>query len=234
MFRKTKSKEISNFYSLPLKEKEVALFYLGVSGIIARTNNHAVLIDPAGLLKADEISALKTINLLLFTHDHFDHFRGGETQDLFRATGTNILAESKVAQKLEGKIPTDKLTIAENKKNYNFGDLSATAIEGIHRGPIMLYQIKMGGITLFHGGDSGYVPLKDYTSDIAFVPTGRMSPTASPENAYKMVTDLKPTLAVAMHGSEQQKHQFEQKVKEGMLHLKVVIMQPYTMETLNL
>ena len=77
----------------------------------------------------------------------------------------------------------------------------------------MLYQIKMGGITLFHGGDSGYVTLKDYPSDIAFVPIGRMSPTASPENAYKMVVDVKPEVAVAMHGSDKQKQQFSRKSK---------------------
>ncbi len=233
MFRNTKSKEISDFYALPLKKNEVAVFYLGVSGIIARTNNQAVLIDPAGLLKKDEILALKKINLLLFTHDHFDHFNGGATQAIFKATAASILAESKVAKKLNGKIPPEKLIIAENKKNYNFGDLSVTAIEGVHRGPIMLYQIRMDRITLFHGGDSGYVPLKDYRSDIAFVPTGRMSPTASPENAYKMVADLKSTTSVTMHGSEKQKKQLQQKVKESMPQTKVVIMQAYTMETLS-
>ena len=80
----------------------------------------------------------------------------------------------------------------------------------------MLYQIKMDGITLFHGGDSGYVSLKDYPSQIAIVPVGRMSPTASPENAFKMVADIKPQVAIAMHGSDKQKQHFEQKVKEAM------------------
>jgi L-ascorbate metabolism protein UlaG (beta-lactamase superfamily) len=234
MFRKSKTEEINNFYNLLLKNNEVAVFYLGVSGIIARTSNQAVLIDPAGLLKKDEISSLKTINLLLFTHDHFDHFSVGATQAIFKATSAPIVAEAKVAKKLNGKIPPEQLAIAENQKTYNFSDISATALEGIHRGPIMLYQIKMGGITLFHGGDSGYVSLKNFPSDVAFVPTGRMSPTASPENAYKMVADIKPAVAVAMHGSNKQKQQFEQKVNEGMPNTKVLTLESYTAKTITL
>jgi len=217
-----------------LKNNEVAVFYLGVSGVLARTSNQAVLIDPAGLLKKEEILALKTLNLLLFTHDHLDHFSEGATQAIFKASATPILAEAKIAKTLNGKIPAEKFVIAENQKTYNFGDLSARVVEGIHRGPIMLYQIKMGEITLFHGGDSGYVPLKDYLSDIAFVPTGRMSPTASPENAYKMVADIKPEAAVAMHGSGKQKQQFEQKVKENLPNTSILILESYTAKTITL
>jgi L-ascorbate metabolism protein UlaG (beta-lactamase superfamily) len=119
-------------------------------------------------------------------------------------------------------------------KTYTFGDLTATAIQGIHRGPIMLYQIKMDDITLFHGGDSGYVSLIEYPSQVAIVPVGRMSPTASPENAFKMVADLKPDVAISMHGSEKQKRQFEQKVKEALPKTTVWAIEPYTFKTVSL
>lgn len=228
MFRKSKSNEINEFYALPLEKNQVALFYLGVSGIIARTSNQAVLIDPANFLKKDEIATLKTINLLLYTHDHLDHFNGGATQKIFKTTGTRVVAEAKVAKKLNGKIPLEKLTSAETGKTYTFDDLTVVAIKGIHRGPIMLYQINMGGITLFHGGDSGYTSLKNYPSDIAFLPTGRMSSTASPEKAFMMASDLKPQVIIAMHGSEKQKQQFQQKVKESMPNTTVFIMKTFT------
>jgi len=217
-----------------LKNNEVAVFYLGVSGVLARTSNQAVLIDPAGLLKKEEILALKTLNLLLFTHDHLDHFSEGATQAIFKASATPILAEAKIAKTLNGKIPAEKFVIAENQKTYNFGDLSARVVEGIHRGPIMLYQIKMDDITLFHGGDSGYVSLKEYPSQVAIVPVGRMTPTASPENAFKMVADLKPDVAISMHGSEKQKRQFEQKVKEAMPKTTVWAIESYTFKTVSL
>ena len=90
-------------------------------------------------------------------------------------------------------------------------------------GPINLYQIRMGGITVFHGGDSGYVPLKDYSSDIAFIPTGAPSPTCSPEDAFKMAIDLKPGVAVPMHGNKYEHVEFEKKIKEKMLEIRVII-----------
>ena len=228
MFRKSKAAEISQFFKSPIEKNQIALFYLGTSGFILRSANQAVLIDVAGLLKDDEVKALKGVSLMLFTHDHFDHFNGGKTQEIFRATGAAVLAEAKVADKLNGKIPEDKLVKADSKKTYSFGGVTVTAVEGIHRGPIMLFQIKMDGVVLFHGGDSGYVPLQDYPSDVALIPTGRMSPTASPENAYKMALDLKPSWIAAIHGSAGQKQELASKVKEGMPQTAVLIMEPFT------
>jgi Predicted Zn-dependent hydrolases of the beta-lactamase fold len=98
----------------------------------------------------------------------------------------------------------------------------------------MLYQVKMDGIALLHGGDSGYVSLIAYTSDVAFVPVGGLSPTASPENAFKMVVDTKPQIAVTMHGSEKQSRGFEEKVKAGMPQTSVVTMAIFTSKTLKL
>lgn len=234
MFRQSKAEEIVKFFASPLKEGELAFFYLGVSGFIIRTANQTVIVDPAGFLKDDEVKALKSVRLLLFTHSHLDHFNAGKTEKIFKATDAAVLAETKVANKLKGKIPDEKLASAESGKTYSFGDVTVSAVEGIHRGPIMLYQIKMGGIAVFHGGDSGYVNLKDYHSQVAIVPVGRMSPTATPENAFKMVADVKPDIAIAMHGSDKQKREFEQKVKEATPQTAVLIMPPFTGKTLSL
>ena len=234
MFRKSKADDIGGFFAAPLQRNELSLFHLDVSGFILRSASHAVLIDPAGMLKDDELGELKGLNLVLFTHDHLDHFSSGKTQEIFKATSAPVLAEQKVADKLRGKIPDDKLVTAEHGKTYSLGDVTATAISGIHRGPIILYQLKMDGITVFHGGDSGYVNLKDYPSQVAIVPVGRMSPTASPENAFKMVADIKPDFAVTMHGSDRQKQQFEAKVKESMPKTTVYIMAPFTAKTVSL
>ncbi len=234
MFRKSKAEEIGEFFTAPLQMNELSVFYLGVSGFIVRSSDHVVLIDPAGMLKDDEINELKGLGLVLFTHDHLDHFSSGKTQDVLKVTGAFVVAEPKVAEKLTGKIPADKLLRAEHGKTYSIGGIAVTAIRGIHRGPIMLYLLKMDDATVFHGGDSGYVNLTDYSSQVAIVPVGRMSPTASPENAYKMVADIKPAVAITMHGSEKQKRQFEAKVKESLPQTTVYIMAPYTAKTVIL
>ncbi|HMK95244.1 MAG TPA: MBL fold metallo-hydrolase [Candidatus Limnocylindrales bacterium] len=233
MFRKSKAGEISGFFAIPMEKNGLAVFYLDASGFIIRSLNQTVLIDPAGMLKDDEVNALKAVNLILFTHDHLDHFSTRKTEAIVKATAAPVLAEPKVASKLEGKMPADKLVSAEDGKAYTLGGVTATAIQGIHRGPIILYQIKMDGVSVFHGGDSGYVSLKDYPSQVAIVPVGGMSPTASPENAYKMVADLKPDIAITMHGSDKQKQQFEQKVKQAMPQTTVLLMAPFTLKTFS-
>ena len=144
------------------------------------------------------------------------------------------MAEAKVVDKLKGKLPNDKLTSAVSGQTYTYGDLVVKAVEGVHRGPIMLFQIKMGGLLLFHAGDSGYVSLKDFQSQLAFLPTGRWSPTASPENASKMAFELKPNVVVVMHGSNGQHQDFEKIMKEKMPQTKVIMLAPYAPKTLEL
>jgi len=234
MFRKNKDMEIDNFFTISPGRRELEVFYLGTSGFLIRTTNQTVLIDPGNMLRSDETKALRKINLLLFTHDHLDHFSLGRTQSIFKETAAPILAEPKVIDKLKGKIPADKLTTAESGKTYRYGDISVTAIQGIHRGSIILFQVRMDNLVFFHGGDSGYVTLKDYPSDIAFLPTGRMSPTASPENAYKMAVDLKPEKIIAMHGSEKQKQQLADRIKENMPQTAVLLVKPFTSQILTL
>jgi len=162
-----------------------------------------------------------------------DHFNQGKTLKLFKKTGSPILAEAKVADKLKGKIPLDKLTIAISGQTYAYGDVVVKAIQGVHRGPIMLFQVKMGELLMFHAGDSGHVPIKDYQSQLAFLPTGRWSPTASPENALKMASELKPKVVVVMHGSEGQHKDFEKMVIDKMPGTQVIRLVPYMPQTLE-
>ena len=234
MFRRSRAEEIGSFFALELSENQVAVIYLGASGILARTSKLSVLIDAAGFLKGDEMAALKEINLLLFTHSHLDHFSAGKTLKLFEKTKAPILAEAKVADKLKGNIPSEKLISAVSGQTYVYGDLIVKAVQGVHRGPIMLFQIKIGGLLVFHAGDSGYVPLKDYQSQLAFLPTGRWSPTSSPENAFKMASELKPNVVVVMHGSKGQHKEFENILKEKMPQTKVIIPMPFTTQILEI
>lgn len=234
MFRQSKAEEIGKFFALGLSENQIAVMYLGASGILARTSKQSVLIDAAGFLKDDEAAALKEVNLLLFTHSHRDHFSEGKALKLFRTTGAPVLAEAKVADKLKGRIPGDKLTSAMSGQTYAYGDLIVKAVQGVHRGPIMLFQVKMGDLLVFHAGDSGYVPVKNYQSQLAFLPTGRWSPTASPENAFKLTSELKPNVAVVMHGSKGQHKKFENMVKGKMPQTKVITIAPYASQTLEL
>ena len=212
----------------PVGENEVSFIYLGYSGVIIKTAKGTILVDPADLLNAGELLALKSkgVGLVLFTHSHGDHFNVNVATDIFKATGAPVVAESSVARSLMTRIPSSKLTHAMPGNRYTIGDFTVNAIKGIHVGPICLFQIKVGGISIFHGGDSDYVPLKDYPSDLAFLPTGNPSPTASPEAAFKMAADLKPSVIVCIHGAAEESKEFEQKIKQSMPNASVIIPVP--------
>lgn len=225
--RKGKADSVRELFALPLARGEASFMYLGYSGVVVRILGGTIAFDVADLLRGEEIRALESLDLLLFTHGHGDHFSLREGLEIFRATGARMVAEPSVARDLRGKVPSDKLTAAESGKTYGIGGFDLAVVSGVHRGPINLYRVKMGESSVFHGGDSGYVPVKDYPADLAFLLTGSPSPTASPEDALRMTSDLKPKVAVAIHGSSAQNREFEKGVKGKMTSTTVIIPEPY-------
>jgi L-ascorbate metabolism protein UlaG (beta-lactamase superfamily) len=231
MWKKSKSGSMQEFYSLPLgsgwTEEEIAFMYLGYSGIILRTREGTIAFDVANLLTSEEVNAMQNLDIMLFTHDHEDHYRLKDTLEMFNKTGACIVAEPSMANDLRGKVPTDKLVSAKPGEIYNIGDVKVAAISGVHRGPINLYHVKTGGLSILHCGDSGYVSLKEHTVKIAFLPTGNPSPTASPKDALRMALDSRPKVAVAIHGSGGQIKEFEKGVKRQMPETTVIIPERY-------
>jgi L-ascorbate metabolism protein UlaG (beta-lactamase superfamily) len=232
-WRRSKSDFIQGLFTLTLerarwREGEVAFMYLGYSGIILRMMmGRTIAFDVADLLKSEEISALQNLSVLLFTRGHEDHYKLKEALDIYKATGAQIVAEPSVANDLRGKVPSDKLVSAEPGGTYGIGDIKVTAVSGVHRVPINLYHVKVGELNILHCGDSGYVSLKEYPADLAFLPTGGPSPTASPEAALKMALDVRPKVAVAIRGSGGQSRKFEKGVKRQMPETTVIIPERY-------
>lgn len=219
----SKIDEITKLLTSPLMANDVAFMYLGYSGIILRTINGTIIIDPANLLSSEETKALSSINLVLFTHGHGDHYKSDVTTNIFKATNAPIVAEATVADDLVGKIAASKLTSIVPDQTYTFPNITVKVVKGIHRGPINLFQITIGDLTLFHAGDSGYVPVKDYPSTLAFLPTGRPSPTASPEFAFKMASELQAKIVVVIHGADDQNQTFKRIMKADMPNTTVLI-----------
>lgn len=218
---------MQEFYSLPIgsgwNEEEIAFMYLGYSGVLLRMRRGTIAFDVANLLTSEEVFAMQNLDIMLFTHGHDDHYRLKDTLEMFNATGACIVAEPSVADDLRGKLPADKLITAQPRGIYNIGDIKVTAISGVHRGPINLYHVKTGGLSILHCGDSGYVSLKEHTANIAFLPTGNPSPTASPKDAVRMALDIKPKVAIAIHGSGSQSKEFEKEVKRQMPEATVIV-----------
>ena len=212
--------DLEKLFSTPLPDKNIAYMSLTFSGVIVRTQEGTILIDPANLLAETDIAVLKKhgIQAVLYTHGHGDHFAAGTARRLALETGATIVADPAVAAALQkaGGIAPDKLIAAQAGQSVKTGGFTIQPITGKHIGPITLFHVQSGSVSFFHGGDSAYVPLGKFKADLAFLPTGAPSPTASPVAALQMALDVRPQAVVLMHGSDAQNAEFSKKAKAGL------------------
>ncbi len=189
-------------------EGEVAFAFLGFSGVVARVGDVVAAIDVDNLVPPELYGRLERVDLLLFTHRHPDHFHLEAAMRIYYDHTPVIVAEPSVCDELSAYIPSSALVRAPPRAAIRVRDVVIGSLEGRHVCPIRLFLLRVGGVRLFHGGDSGYVDLSRLSANIAFVPTGSPSPTASPEDALKMVRDLRPRVAVPVHGSDEDVSRF--------------------------
>ena len=208
------AESISEFYATDLNEGQIAFMWLGEgrgelaglasAAVMVKTSQHTIIIDPSNVLPSDAMNAIESLDLILITHEHGDHFDADSTVAIHEKTGAPVVVSAGVYPILQEAIAGDKLIemLADDVKTVN--EITVTAIPSKHPSdrPVM-YLIKIDGLAVFHGSDSGFVDeLNDIDSEVhlAFVPAGAPSPTASPDVAASMVRALKPYVTVPVHG----------------------------------
>jgi L-ascorbate metabolism protein UlaG (beta-lactamase superfamily) len=230
--------EMDRLFAAPLGENDLAYMFLSYAGFIIRASAATVVIDSDGLLVEDDISALAkhTVDAILFTHGHGDHFNPDAARRLEAATGATIVAEAAVARTLKslGSVPGEKIIAAVPGRPVKAGGAVIQCVVGKHVGPIVLFHVQLGRVSIFHGGDSAYVPLAPLAARIAFLPTGNPSPTASPADALKMALDVKPRVVVLMHGKESEHAEFERLAASRLPGVSVEIPKPFVTKIIRL
>ncbi|MGH9934039.1 MAG: MBL fold metallo-hydrolase [Nitrososphaerales archaeon] len=226
---------VSLFYRTDVNDGRIAFMWLGEgvgemagaasAGVMVKTSAHTIIIDPANILATEAIDTIESLDLILITHEHGDHFDADSTVAIHEQTDAPVMVSAGVYPVLQGRIAEDKLIemLAGDVETVN--GITVTAIPAEHPSdrPVM-YLIEIDGFTVFHGSDSGFVDaLNDVDSEVhlAFVPTGAPSPTASPDVAASMVRALKPYVTVPVHGMFE-----EMKALEDMVGSETVVMIP--------
>ncbi|MHA2176596.1 MAG: MBL fold metallo-hydrolase [Candidatus Hodarchaeales archaeon] len=222
--KKSSTDPIIELMSIELAEREVAFIYFGWAGILLKTRNKILAFDVSNyILKKHDIRNINSLDLQFNSHTHYDHFELPSTQQMYQQTQAKIIAEPQVYTELEGKIPEDDLFVGKPEKPLQINEFKIKSIVGIHPRPITLFHVEWNNFKVFHGGDSDYIPLSEFPTDLAFIPTGSPSPSCSPEKGLKMTVDLNPTIAVAMHGTKTQTQKFEKLVKKELPETKVLL-----------
>lgn len=190
----------------------VRIRWMGHSGFTIR-DGKTVLIDPwiEGNPKAPGgIDSVPRADLLLFTHDHFDH--AGDAVALAKRTGALIVAIFEVAGDLMAKgVPQEQLLNGGGGMNVG-GTVEArgftiTMTEARHSSTLGVaagYVIRTpSGLTVYHSGDTGIFAGMSligelYPIDAALLPIGSVF-TMDYRQAAKACALLKPKAVVPMH-----------------------------------
>jgi len=199
--------------------KEIHTQYLGYSGITIKIGDVGLLFDPANMIDSQTMEPLIKCKplIILYTHDHHDHYNAETLKTLTKRLDCKVIVEPAMIGKLKGIVEAGRLHPAEHGKTLEVDGVRVTGVRGRHVGPITLYLVEAAGVRIFHGGDSGYVELAGLGPvDLAILPCGTPSPTASPKDAYKMALDLKPKHVIAVHGSNAEVGELKRLLAEGL------------------
>lgn len=163
------------------------------------TGEKKVYIDPWKIS-----NAAHDADIVLLTHDHFDHFVL-EDLDKVRNANTIVVAPEMLRDKIQGNLTIvnrgDKLTVAtipiEVVPAYNLHP-DRQNFHPHHYGGVG-YIITLAGKRIYHTGDTDPIPeMKGIQCDIMLVPVSGTY-VCTPDEAAEVVAMVNPKLVIPMH-----------------------------------
>lgn len=186
-----------------LRIGDVEIEWLGHASFKIISGGTVIYIDPYILPKK-----IHPADLILITHEHFDHCSEENVRKLIKPEGIVVATEDcvKLFSGLNAKAirPNQELGISgikiETIPAYNINKFRSPGVPFHEKGRKVGYIITVGGKRIYHAGDTDFTPemknLKDI--DVALVPIGGTY-TMTKEEAAEAVNTFKPKVVVPMH-----------------------------------
>jgi len=164
--------------------------------------------NPIGSFGLDDV---KGADLVLVTHDHFDHV--GQAPDIVKKTGGLLVANVETGRRIQSEfhIPAEKVCYFGYGMNIGgnlvYEGISVTMTQAFHStasGAPCGYIIKLeDGTTLYHAGDTGIFDSMKlfgqlYRIDVAMLPIGSVF-TMDPFQAAKAAKMISPKKVIPIH-----------------------------------
>lgn len=160
-----------------------------------------VYIDPY-ILPAD----VKKADMILVTHEHFDHFDRAKIKELIKQ-GTEIIIPPGCASGLDVKF-----RMIREGETIELGSVKVTAVPAYNtnkfrtgsipfhaKGEGFGYIVEMKGVKVYHAGDTDFIPeMKKVKADIALLPIGGTY-TMDAKEAAEAANAIRPSVAIPMH-----------------------------------
>ncbi len=202
----------------------IKIRWLGHDGFVLE-KNIKIVIDPYRISKPTEA------DMVLISHNHFDHMSPDDLQKV-SSRNTTIVAAKECSDKLDDIACKEKATLMPGEEKtingvkvkavraYNIDKINPDTEKPFHpkEDNKIGFLINIGGTTIYHTGDSDPIPeMNNLQPDVLLVPvSGTYVMTA--KEAVQAVNAIKPKVAVPMHygtivGSKNDAEEFKKMVK---------------------
>jgi L-ascorbate metabolism protein UlaG (beta-lactamase superfamily) len=170
-------------------------------------------------------------DIILVTHSHFDHCDPSKIEKV-RTAKTVIIAPADCSSKIGGELislkPGETTTIGNIEikavEAYNYKRFRSPGNPFHPQGFGVGYIITAGGKTIYHAGDTDFIPeMKELGRiDVALLPTGDTYTMDNIEAAEAAIA-INPKIAMPMHTWGKDTKEFKEKVEAGS-STKVVVL----------
>lgn len=176
-------------------------------------------------------SASKKADIILITHEHFDHF---SKTDIAKISDDDTVVVGPEAVTSQLKSQRDDLRDIKTILPGQMLELSGVRIKGVasynidknyhpKSGKKLGFIVTMDGVTVYHAGDTDNIPeMKDFRCDIALLPVGGTY-TMNAEEAATAAQAINPKVAVPIHYGQTAGHPGDGKVFEELLKGKIKV-----------
>lgn len=208
--------------------KKVVLTAIKHASIEINYDGKEIEVDPvSGLQPETDYSKFPKADLILITHDHFDHLDLKAISELSKA-GTMIIANPASAKEIMGRS-----TVMKNGDHLTLGpDIRIDAVPAYNMTPGHLqfhpkglnngYVLTLDGLRIYIAGDTEDIPemaqLKSI--DIAFLPVNQPY-TMTPEQAAKAAKMIAPKVLFPYHYSETKIQRVAQLLKGSGIDVRI-------------
>jgi L-ascorbate metabolism protein UlaG (beta-lactamase superfamily) len=206
-----------------VKIGNVEIRWLGHAGFLLEGDDKKIYIDPFEI--SEEPAFDDKADILLITHEHFDHCSPEDIRKVRRSDSTTLIPENCSLQFkgdarriAEGDILADGLEI----KGVRIEVVPAYNIDKPYhpRGLGVGYIVELGGIRIYHAGDCDFFPeMKSIKADVALLPIGGTY-TMNEEEAASAAAVISPKVVIPMHYGKSEGTQADPEKFKALVHSK--------------